>query len=168
MEISACRDVIGEFSKLRASPVEGPSNWMPGPNEPASSNIAEVRVDTPVGRISRFTRVDVGPPEVLEDEVIVPISWEPLEDQDRIPVLHGELRLQRVGDGRSELKLQGYYVPPFGIVGQVADAIVMQGVAKTAVEDFVERVAGILAKNALSRSVDEQVTSGRLTLDQQN
>ena len=165
MEISACRHVIGEFSKLRASLVEGPSNWMPGPNVPASSNIAELCAETPLGRLSRYARIDVGPPEVLEDEVIVPISWEPLEDEDLLPVFYGELRLQRVGDGRSPLKLQGYSVPPFSIVGQVADQLVMKAVAKSAVEDFVERVAGILARNALGRSVDDQVTSGHLTLD---
>jgi hypothetical protein len=165
VEISAHQDVIGEFSMLRASLVEGPSNWMPGPYEPASANIAELSVEMPWGRLSRYARIDVGPPEVLKDEVILPISWEPLEDDDLLPVFCGELRLKRVGDGHSQLRLHGYYVPPFGIVGQVADALAMKAVAKTAVEDFVERVAGILARNALGRSVDEQVTSGRLTLD---
>lgn len=39
--------------------------------------------------------------------------------------------------------------------------------AEATVQDFAERIAGVLARNALGRSVDEQVRSGRLTLEQE-
>jgi hypothetical protein len=41
----------------------------------------------------------------------------------------------------------------------------MYAVAEATVEDFVERIAGVLARSALGRSVAEQADAGQLTLD---
>ncbi len=168
MWISAHQDLVGEFSKLRAALREGPDNWMPGPFEDGTERITEMCADTPFGRLSRYARVEIGPAEQPADEVIVPISWQSLEDEDLFPTFFGELRLVRVADGRSQLRVQGHYAPPGGVIGQAADAVVMNAIAKATVEDFVQRVAGILARNGLARTVDEQVMSGRLTLDERD
>lgn len=168
MKISAQQDVIGEFSQLRAALTDGPSNWVLGPFNTQTAVVTELSADTPFGRLSRYARIEIGPPEIQQDEVIVPINWQSLEGEDLFPTLYGEIRLQRVADGRSQLQLRGYYAPPAGVIGQAADAVVMNGVAKATAEDFVQRVAGILARNALGRSVDQQVASGQLTMDSEN
>lgn len=165
MWISAHQNLVGEFSKLRAALSEGPGNWMPGPFEDGTERITELCADTPFGRLSRYARVKIGPSELQDGEVIVPLSWQSLEDEDLFPTFLGELRLLRVAYGRSQLTVQGYYAPPGGIVGQAADAVVMNAIAKATVEDFVQRVAAILARNGLARAVDEQVTYGRLIMD---
>jgi len=168
VKISAHQDVIGEFNQLRAALTGGPSNWVPGPQESETATVVELSADTPLGRLSHYARLEMGPPELGEEQVILPISWEALEGEAFLPTLYGELRLQRVGDGRSQLELRGFYAPPMGVIGQAADAVVMNAVAKATVEDFIQRVAGVLSRNALGRSVDEQVMAGRLTLDRES
>jgi len=165
VKISAHKDLIGEFDKLSSALTEGPTNWVPGPVGTETSKVTELSAETPFGRLSRYARVETGPPELRESEVIVPISWQSLEGEELFPTVYGELRLQRVADGRSQLELRGYYAPPGGIIGQAADAIVMNALAKATVEDFVQRVAGILARNALGIAVDEPVKAGHRTLD---
>lgn len=165
VKISAHQDVIGEFNQLRAALTGGPSSWVPGPQESETATVVELAADTPFGRLSQFARLEMGTPELHEGEVILPISWVALEGEAFFPTLYGELGLKLVADGRSELELRGLYAPPMGLIGQAADVVMMNAVAKATVEDFVQRVAGVLSRNALGRSVDEQVTAGRLTLD---
>lgn len=164
MWVFAHHDLIGEFDKLRAGLSEGPENWMPGSFEADSEGVAELCAETPFGRLTRHAVIQTGPPELRKNEVIVPLNWRSLEDDDFFPIFYGELRLQRVAGSRSQLTLQGYYISPGGLVDHAAHAIVLNAVAKATVEDFAQRVAGILSLDALARSVDEQVTSKRLSL----
>jgi hypothetical protein len=163
--ISAHLKVIGEYDKLRDALVDGPANWMPGMYESATGKIAELEVDTPFGRLARYARVKVASARIENDEVVVPITWHSLESEALFPTFEGRLRLYRVPDGSNRLELDGHYAPPGGVLGRAADAAATYGVAPATVEDFVKRIAGVLARNALGRSVAEQVDAGHLTLD---
>jgi hypothetical protein len=167
MEVSAQDTVIGEFDKLRDALVEGPANWMPGMYESPTGKITELEADSPFGRLARYARIRVTDAKSGPNEVIVPLNWHSLEAEAVFPVFNGQLRLSRYPDGTNRLELQGDYEPPGGIIGHTADAVAMYAVAEATVQDFVERIAGVLARNALGRSVDEQVRSGRLTLEQE-
>jgi hypothetical protein len=98
---------------------------------------------------------------------LAPLNWHSFEAEAVFPVFNGQLRLSRYPDETNRLELQGDYEPPGGIIGHTADAVAMYEGAEATVQDFAERIAGVLACNALGRSVDEQVRSGRLTLEQE-
>lgn len=164
MDVSAHRKVTGEFDKLREALLGGPANWMPGMYQSDTGTVTELEVDTPFGRLARFARMEVGVARIENKEVVVPITWHSLEAEKLFPVFQGMLRLSRAPDG-SRLELEGRYKPPGGAAGRAADAVGMAGIAQATVDDFVERVAAVLSRNALGRSVAEQVDSGTLTLD---
>lgn len=134
--------------------------------ESATGKITELKADGPFGRLARYARMQVAGAQIEKDEVVVPITWHSLESEALFPTFEGRLRLYRVPDGTGRLRLVGHYSPPGGVLGRAADAAAMYAVAQATVEDFVERIAAVLARNALGRSVSEQVDSGRLTLDQ--
>ena len=163
--ISAHQKVIGEYDKLRDALLEGPANWMPGMYESATGKITKLEADTAFGRLARYARMKVAGAHVEKEAVVVPITWRSLEGQALLPTFEGRLRLYRVPDGTNQLELEGHYAPPGGVLGRAADAAAMYAVAQATVEDFVERIAGVLARNALGRSVAEQVDAGQLTLD---
>lgn len=163
--ISARQTVIGEYDKLREALLEGPANWMPGMYESATGKITELEADTVFGRLARYARMKIDAAQVEKDEVVVPITWHSLESEALFPTFEGRLRLYRVPGGTSRLALDGHYAPPGGALGRAADSAAMYAVARSTVNDFVKRIAGVLARNALGRSVAEQVDAGRLTLD---
>jgi hypothetical protein len=163
--VSAQLKIIGEYDKLCDALLEGPANWMPGMYESATGKITELEADTAFGRLARYVRMKVAGAEVEKDGVVVPITWHSLESEALFPTFEGRVRLYRVPDGTSRLELDGHYTPPGGVIGRAADAAAMHAVAQATVEDFVERTAGVLARNALGRSVAEQVDAEKLTLD---
>lgn len=165
MEVSARSNVVGELDKLTAALVEGPANWMPGMYDSPNGQITRLEADTPLGRLTRYAQIRVGAAIEDSDEVVVPLVWHSLEAEAAFPAFNGELRLSRLPDGRNQLELTGDYDPPGGIIGRAADAAAMFGVAQATLNDFVQSIAAVLAHNALGRSVDEQVTAGRLTLE---
>ena len=161
MEVSAHRVVIGEFDKLSAGLAEGPENWMPGMFESPLGEIAELEADTPLGRLARYGRFEVGVAHVSPTEVVVPITWHSLEAKPLFPVMSGGLRLYRGSDGTNRLELKGRYEPPGGPLGRAADSAGLYSVAKATVENFLERCARVLSRNALGRSASEQEAGGR-------
>ncbi|HXN78862.1 MAG TPA: hypothetical protein VN965_08855 [Candidatus Dormibacteraeota bacterium] len=163
--ISAHQKVIGEYDKLRDALLEGPANWMPGMYESATGKITELEADTTFGRLARYARMKIDRAQVETDEVVVPVTWHSLESEALFPTFEGRLRLYRAPDGTSRLELDGHYSPPGGFLGRAADAAALYAVAHATVEDFVKRIAGVLARNALGRSVAEQVDAKQLTLD---
>jgi hypothetical protein len=163
--ISAQVKVSGEYDKLRDALMEGPQNWMPGMYESATGKITQLEADTPIGRLARYARMNVGSPRLDRHRVVVPITWRSLEAEPLFPTFTGNVRLKRLHEGTNLLQIDGSYEPPGGPLGRAADAAAMGAIAKETIEDFVERVGAVLARNALGRSVDEQVTAGHLTLD---
>jgi hypothetical protein len=163
--ISAHQNVIGEYDKLRDALLEGPANWMPGLYESATGKITELEAGTPFGRLARYARMKVASAQIEKDEIVVPLTWHSLEGNALFPTFEGRLRLYRIPDGSNRLELDGHYVPPGGVLGRAADAAAMYAVAQATIEALVERIASVLARNALGRSVAEQVDAGQLTLD---
>jgi hypothetical protein len=162
MEIAAHRYVVGGFEKLGQALAEGPENWMPGTLDSATGEIGELEADTPVGRLARYARIELGPPEVEPRQVIVPISWHSLEAAPLFPVFTGRLRLNLLADGTNRLELEGAYEPPAGVIGRAADVALLHALARATVEDLVQRIAGILTRNALSRAAAAQEAAGAL------
>lgn len=165
MELEWHEDLTGEFEHLAEGLAEGPANWLPGMYESPTGKITELQADTPFGELSRSVRVQLGMVERGKDLVVVPITWQSVDSEKLFPIFEGQLRLEQGTGGRNRLELKGRYVPPGGILGRAADTIVMNAVAQATAEDFVHRVGAIVERNALARTVSEQVEAGRLTLD---
>jgi hypothetical protein len=163
--ISAQRKVSGEYDKLCDALLEGPQNWMPGMYESATGKITQLEAGTSIGRLARYSRMNVGAARLDRHGVVVPITWRSLEAEPLFPKFTGNIRLKQLPDGINLLQIDGSYEPPGGPLGRAADAAVMAAIAKETIKDLVERVASVLARNALGRSVAEQVTAGHLTLD---
>jgi hypothetical protein len=163
--ISAQRKVSGEYDKLRDALLEGPQNWMPGMYESATGKITQLEADTPLGRLARYARMNVGAARLDRHWVVIPITWRSLEAEPLFPTFTGNIRLKQLPNGINLHHIDGNYEPPGGPLGRAADAALMAAIAKETIKDFVDRVAGVLARNALGRSVDEQVRAGHLTLD---
>ena len=165
MELRAHEDVQGEFAHLAEALVEGPANWMPGMFESPAAEIVELHAGPGPGRWSRAARIELGDTSRHGGTVLLPIRWHAVDGEALFPVFDGRLRLHRRATGGARLFLEGRYEPPGGIAGQALDALVMRDVAQATADDFVRRVAGVLARNALARTVAEQVGKGTLTLD---
>lgn len=163
--ISAQRQVSGEYDKLCDALLDGPQNWMPGMYESATGKITQLEAETPFGRLARYARMNVGGARLDRHWVVVPITWRSLEAEPLFPTFTGNVRLKRLPEGTNLLQIDGIYEPPAGPLGRAADAAAMGALAKETIEDFVQRVASVLARNALGRSVDEQVRAGHLRLD---
>lgn len=163
--ISAQRKVGGEYDKLCEALLEGPQNWMPGMYESATGTITQLEADTPIGRLARFARMNVGAARLDRNRVVVPITWRSLEAQPLFPTFTGNIRLKRLPSGVNLLEIEGSYEPPGGRLGRAADGALLAAIAKETIEDFVERIGSVLARDALGRSVAEQVSAGHLTLD---
>ncbi len=162
MQISARANVVGELDKLIEALVEGPANWMPGMYDLPTGQITQLEADTPLGRLTRYGSAL---PQRLPTKWWYRSSGNSLEAEGVFPAFNGELRLSRLPNGTNQLELNGDYYPPGGIIGRAADAAAMYAVAQATLQDFVQSIAGVLARNALGRSVDEQVRAGRLTLE---
>lgn len=165
MKLSAHRSVLGEFDKLRDSLVDGPANWMPGSFDSAAAAVMELQAEMPLGRLKRYAAIDVGTVHENANEVVVPVTWRSLEAERLFPEFRGLIRLQRSDDGHHRLELDGDYKPPGGVIGRLVDAAALRRVAHATAENFLGRVAAVLGRNALGRTVAQEVASGQITLD---
>jgi hypothetical protein len=69
--------------------------------------------------------------------VVVPVSWEPLSGDSRLPELDGDIELVGTGDGHCRLAMNGRYR-----VGSTADRLAMHRGAELA----LRRLSGAVAK----------------------
>ncbi|HTU68923.1 MAG TPA: hypothetical protein VMF11_01265 [Candidatus Baltobacteraceae bacterium] len=82
-----------------------------------------------------------------------PVHWEyglsiHAASGERIfPAFEGALSLTPVGNA-AELWLQGFYTPPFGIIGALLDRTVFRNVARRSLDSFLKGIAGEIAADA--------------------
>jgi hypothetical protein len=107
----------------------------------------ELRVSERAPRISfrKAAYVDVGSLDAtIPGQVILPISWRAAGLQPLFPVFAGTLRWR---DG--VLSLDGYYAPPGGGVGIVADRLLLNVAARGTARWLLERIASAMRGEAL-------------------
>ena len=148
VSVVARRTVDGEFAALRKALLNDPSRWLPALLEAAHGRAILLQAETRLGHLSREVQIDVGAPQLRPASVHLPISWRSKRASALFPVLKGRLRLYHLAGGTTRIELRGEYVPPAGLVGRAADVALLRSVAKATVEEFVERVAQLLADQA--------------------
>jgi len=80
--------------------------------------------------------VSLGDPRLDTDEWVVPIEWRAASLAPLFPVLVGVLRLTA-----EYLEIDGYYAPPFGVLGYLGDRLILGVAARGTAHWFLEAVA---------------------------
>ncbi len=131
-----------------------PDRWIP---DLASS--AEARGDRLLGevgfpvsghQVGKQVQIDLGPPVRTPGRTWLPIAWHATGLKGLFPKLEGELEVAALGPSVTQLGLSARYKPPFGLVGESLDRMLLHRVAEATVHDFVERVGAALQRRQVA------------------
>jgi len=84
--------------------------------------------------------VDLGSPELVEDGVRVEISWRSASLAPLFPVFSGWLTVRP-----GELVLDGYYAPPGGVIGMLADRALLHLAAQRTATSLLHQLRAAAA-----------------------
>ena len=138
--------------RVRSELQEAPERWLPS----VAGQLGPRRFLTRVGfatapRISKQVELTVGEAEAPGQWLVIPVSWRATGPSQLFPRLDGKLTVQPLGPQSSILWLGATYQPPLGGLGREIDDLVMHGVARATIEDFVEGIAARLSELAANR-----------------
>ena len=94
--------------------------------------------------------LDLGEPVQTPDRTWLPLTWRAVSRPGLFPHLEGELEVAPLGRQVTQVGLSARYKPPFGLLGESLDRVLLHRVAEATIRDFVERVAAGLVE--LSRA----------------
>lgn len=156
MDLCIERMIDKPFPLLEESLLGGPESWLPGPDEDGAPT-AELDVRLGGSRVARRVVVRAGAVTCWpgRDRCRLPVAWRAAEHPERYPSLVGTLELAGVAPRRTRLTLRAMYRPPAGPLGEAADRAVMHTIAEGSVRAFVERIAAVLERDAMSRGLAE-------------
>jgi hypothetical protein len=145
------------FRLLEESLLGGPGSWLPGPGGDGAAPTTELDVRLGRSRVARRVAVRTGTVTCWpgRDRCRLPIAWRAAEHAERYPRLVGTLDLTGVAPRATRLTLRAMYRPPAGLLGEAADQAVMHEIAEASARAFLERIAGVLARDAMSRGLAE-------------
>jgi len=128
---------------------EGRAGWLGEPVEPGTDAEydrhlvdLELRVSEQAPRITfrKAAYVDVGAPRARHTgPVEVPISWRAAGLAPLFPVFSGTLAWEN-----GELSVEGFYAPPGGGIGIVADRLLLNVAARATARLLLERIAAVM------------------------
>lgn len=119
--------------------VDGP------PGEPDVRRVAAdlelpVRDGSAPGPVRKSAFIDLGRPRRVDDRVTATVGWQSATFAPLFPVFSGDLVITPDG-----LALDGRYAPPFGRLGLVIDAALLNFIARRTAQAFVARLAARLS-----------------------
>lgn len=95
-----------------------------------------IRDGSASGPIRKSALIDIGPPHLRADAVVVEIGWQSASFTPLFPVFAGEVRIDPSG-----LVLDGHYAPPFGRFGLLIDMSILHLVARRTADAFLATLA---------------------------
>lgn len=95
--------------------------------------------------LAKNVQIHLGPVRLHRDSVVVSFSWRALAGPSLFPRLDADLEVAPFGPGQASLTMRGTYRPPGGILGKVADELLLHRVANATVRDFLEAVCQSLS-----------------------
>jgi hypothetical protein len=95
----------------------------------------------PLRPLAKEVIVAVGKPNLSRHRLSLPVTWRATGAESLFPRLDGELDVSPLTDDSSRLRLVASYRPPMGNIGAVVDRVMLAGLARTTVADWVDRVA---------------------------
>jgi hypothetical protein len=91
--------------------------------------------------------VTLAAPSRSRDSVIFPITWAPVSRSRLLPTFEGTLGVSGLGQGASQLWLEGTYRAPLGRPGQLMDQAVFHRLADSSIRGFLLRLARSLQES---------------------
>ncbi len=135
---------------LEAVLVRDPERWIPAlavqADEHARHLMIEVGFPVDHHRVGKRVQLDLGEPVHTQARTWLPLSWRATGAPGLFPALEGELEVAALGREMTQVGLSARYKPPFGLLGQSLDRVMLHRVAEATVRDFVQRVAGELER----------------------
>lgn len=101
----------------------------------------------PVEGLAKSVSLAIGVAEIHRSGLVYPIKWTAAGAQALFPELSADLALSQMGPSITSLALDGTYEPPLGMVGRVADRIVLGRVADATVRNWVDRLADAVSSD---------------------
>jgi hypothetical protein len=107
--------------------------------------------------LSKLVRIQFTEPVRRDDSVTMALRWEATGTTGELfPVLDADLTLTGDGGGRTRIRLDGSYRPPFGRAGAALDRAVLGRLAAGTIQSLVESVADAVADPAPGLKPDEE------------
>lgn len=101
----------------------------------------------PIEGLAKSVSLEVGMAEIHRSGLVYPIKWTALGASALFPELNADLALSQMGQSMTGLSLDGTYEPPLGVVGRLADRVVLGRVADATVRDWMDRLAEAVVSN---------------------
>ncbi len=129
VRLSAAVPLHSDPDRVAALIAEGAEAWDGEPAVGAPSGLRRYGIDLRLrvggerGGLTTFRKaayVDIGAPRRRGDRWIAEIGWRAATAAPRFPVFSGRLLI-----GPDDLRVEGLYAPPGGIVGRVADRMLL-------------------------------------------
>ena len=144
-ELHLARDVAAPYDEAVEVLRSGPERWLPGFERDGGRVTGQLAFDQVGRRLARRVEVTLGSVQPFAYGVTVRLEWKGARRPQLYPRLDGHLRLERGLASGSRLRFDARYVPPAGGLGASLDRAVMHRVAAATVNDFLDRVADVLA-----------------------
>jgi Rrf2 family protein len=130
------------------------NSWLVPHVEAAHSEEEKVLVRIGPGGpswLGKVVAVDFATPRGIDDDLVIPVSWEATGPTGLFPRFKGELHVSAVDPDRTELSLSGRYRPPLGRAGHVLDEAVLARVAHATIRSLLRRMARVLEEELTTR-----------------
>jgi hypothetical protein len=157
MDLNVERTIDKPYRFVETALLHGPTAWLPGPRHRDGELTTELAVRVGGSRIGRAVVVQSGPAMTLPGRCQVSISWRAARHPELYPTLSGVLEATPVATRQTRLALWASYDPPAGAVGELADRAVMHRLAEASAEELMDRLTGVLGREALTEALGAYV-----------
>lgn len=91
--------------------------------------------------------ISLGAPVISRHGTAFPVRWRATGAEALFPRLDGELWVDARPEGGSRISLRATYRPPLGTVGSIVDRLVLARIARTTIENWVDRIVAWLEES---------------------
>lgn len=95
----------------------------------------------PMPGLAKSVSLEIGLAEIHRSGLVYPIRWTAHGAGGLFPELNADLALSQMGPYMTSLSLDGTYEPPLGVVGRVADRMILGRLADATVRNWMDRLA---------------------------
>lgn len=103
----------------------------------------------PVPGLAKSVQLEIGLAEIHRTGLVYPIKWTAHGAGALFPELNADLALSQMGSSMTSLSLDGTYEPPLGVVGRMADRMILGRVAEATVRNWMDRLADAVGVSGL-------------------
>lgn len=95
----------------------------------------------PTPALAKSVSLEIGLAEIHRTGLVYPIKWTAHGAGALFPELNADLALSQMGPEMTSISLDGTYEPPLGVVGRVADRMILGRLADATVRNWMDRLA---------------------------